>query len=88
MSDRFILYLDLRVWHGEENVANWRVFDGIYSADHSAKSIFDNDKTTKYISKTHTSNQRKIEITFHEPIYFDKLVILRPDDHDTLGFKN
>ena len=40
--------------------------------------MFDNDRTTKYVSQTHTSNKRKIEITFHEPIYFEKLVILKP----------
>ena len=52
--------------------------------------MFDNDRTTKYITKTHTSNKRKIEIKFHEPIYFEKLVILKPisryDSLDSLKF--
>ena len=74
----------MRIWHGEEDIASWRVFE-----DHMTESqgdptyggptfMFDNDQTTKYITKTHNSNQRKIEITFHEPIYFEKLVILKP----------
>ena len=74
---------ELRIWHGEEDIASWRVFE-----DHMAEQgdptyggptfMFDNDQTTKYITKTHNSKQRKIEIIFHEPINFEKLVILKP----------
>ena len=86
---------ELRIWHGEEDIASWRVFE-----DHMAEQgdptyggptfMFDNDQTTKYITKTHNSKQRKIEITFHEPINFEKLVILKPrtgaDSLDSIKF--
>ena len=85
----------MRIWHGEEDIASWRVFED--HMDQSGDStyggptfMFDNDRTTKYITKTHNSNQRKIEITFHEPIYFEKLVILKPrtggDSLDSIKF--
>ena len=72
---------ELRIWHGEEHMASWRVFEDHMTGESTYGGptfIFDNNRTTKYISQTHTSNKRKIEMTFHEPIYFEKLVILKP----------
>ena len=84
---------DLRIWHGEEHIASWRVFEDHMSGEstYGGTFIFDNNRTTKYISQTHTSNKRKIEITFHEPIYFEKLVIRKPsspvgDSLDSIKF--
>ena len=68
-----ILYSVQKVWHGEENEASWKVFEN----PSSAAFMFDNDRTSYYGSETNDSKNRKIEILFNEPIFFDKIVIMK-----------
>ena len=42
--------------------------------------MFDNDRKTSYVSATEDSKNRKIEIVFNEPIFLDKIVLMKSNN--------
>ena len=79
------MYSDLKVWHGEENVATWNVFESRKNNDFAVQ-MFDHNINYLYVSETKNSENRKIEIIFKDPILFDKLVITKSSTYDRRGF--
>jgi len=64
------LITELKVWHGEEDIANWKIFESFQNEDVPVQ-MFDNNKLTSY----YLENPGIIEVIFKEPIFVYKLVI-------------
>ena len=43
--------------------------------------IFDNDRSTMFVSESDNSENRRIEISFKESVFVDKLVIFASSTH-------
>ena len=70
------MHSDQKVWHGEENIATWKVFESNRGSEFAVK-VFNQFRNHPYVSETQDSEKRKIEINFNKPILFDKLVIMK-----------
>ena len=70
------MHSDQKVWHGEENIATWKVFESNQGSAFAVK-MFNQFRNVPFVSETQDSEKRKIEIIFNKPILFDKLVLIK-----------
>ena len=75
------MHSDQKVWHGEENIATWKVFESNRGSEFAVK-IFDQFRNSPYVSETQDSEKRKIEIIFNIPILFGKLVLMKSQNYE------